>query len=552
MQLMTNTVEFRHFHMFAGLGGAAAGFNKGHARVGELEAKWRCIGGIDVDANAMRDFKQLTGVQGTCMDLFDREQYTAFHGHEPQAGWSEATPEDVRRAAGYETPNALVLSPPCKGFSGLLSEQKSLTSKYQALNRLTIRGIWLCMEGFRDDLPELILLENVPRLANRGRGLVDQIKALLQSYGYAVAETTHDCGEIAGLAQSRKRFLLVARNTAKVAPMLYEPAKRPLRAVGDVLSKMLLPGDVNAGPMHRIPSLAWKTWTRLAFVTAGSDWRSLNDLKVVDGKLSDYVLVPDRATGRPPFNVDDVRFAASSKWRDGQAYGVRRWDKPMGTVAGQQSPGQGSYCVADPREMPVQRRFTVARRVEAGAVPNAAIVDVRDPRSGMDAARSAYQTGGHYGVIPWNSPTGAVSGAACHDNGRWSIADPRLPEADDKLVTIIRALDGTWHRPFTTLELAAIQSLYDPEQHLIDADVAKWECKYGKLANSVLQFSLSGDSDTEWRERIGNAIPPASAEVIASEMARTLLLAVSGETFQLSSVPIWVRPMAAALSVAQA
>lgn len=224
----------------------------------------------------------------------------------------------------------------------------------------------------------------------------------------------------------------------------------------------------------------------------------------------------------------------------------------MGTVAGQQSPGQGSYCVADPRVIQVQRRYSVARRTEAAGSFEGAIIDVQDPRSGMDAARSAYQTGGHYGVIPWNSPTGAVSGAACHDNGRWSLADPRLPEADDKLVTIIRALDGTWHRPFTTLELAAIQSLYDPEQHLIDAEIAAWECKHGQIANSVSQFSLAGESDTEWRERIGNAIPPASAEVIASEMARTLLLAVSGETFQLSSVPIWVRPMAAALSVAQA
>lgn len=132
MQLMTNTVEFRHFHMFAGLGGAAKGFNRGHARVGQLEAKWRCIGGIDVDANAMRDFKQLAGVEGTCMDLFDREQYMAFHDCEPPMGWKEATPEDIRRAAGYETPQALVLSPPCKGFSGLLSEQKSQTRKYQA------------------------------------------------------------------------------------------------------------------------------------------------------------------------------------------------------------------------------------------------------------------------------------------------------------------------------------------------------------------------------------------------------------------------------------
>ena len=35
-----------------------------------------------------------------------------------------------------------------------------------------------------------------------------------------------------------------------------------------------------------------------------------------------------------------------------------------------------------------------------------------------------------------------------------------MPSANDKLVARIRALDDTWHRPFTTLELAALQSSF--------------------------------------------------------------------------------------------
>lgn len=50
---------------------------------------------------------------------------------------------------------------------------------------------------------------------------------------------------------------------------------------------------------------------------------------------------------------------------------------------------------------------------------------------------------------------------------------------------------------------------------------------------------------------IGNAVPPAAAEAIAGVMGTTLLLAWSGETFVLSAAPIWVRPVAVALSVAQ-
>ena len=156
-------------------------------------------------------------------------------------------------------------------------------------------------------------------------------------------------------------------------------------------------------------------------------------------------------------------------------------------------------------------------------------LSVADPRCIHREKGDNYLTGGHYGVVPWDSPTGAVSASAGCDNGRWSVADPRMPEQDEKLVTIIRALDGTWHRPFTTMELAALQSLMDPEATL----------------------ELDGLSDSAWRERIGNAVPPQAAAAIAGVMGTTLLLAWSGETFMLSSMPIWVRPVAVALSVQQ-
>lgn len=45
--------------------------------------------------------------------------------------------------------------------------------------------------------------------------------------------------------------------------------------------------------------------------------------------------------------------------------------------------------------------------------------------------------------------------------------------------------------------------------------------------------------------------PAFHAEAIAGVMGTTLLLAWSGETFVLSAAPIWVRPVAVALSVAQ-
>ncbi|WP_428142965.1 DNA cytosine methyltransferase [Delftia acidovorans] len=555
MTMQTTTpVEIRHFHLFCGLGGGARGFNRASPRVGNLQAKFRCLGGIDVDAASIRDFGRLAGVPGTVLDLFDREQYRTFHGAEPPADWREATAADIQRAAGGERPNIVFLSAPCKGFSGLLSEGKSKTDKYQALNRLTLRGVWLMLEAWSDDPPELVIFENVPRIATRGRHLLDQIVALLRAYGYAVAETTHDCGEIGGLAQSRRRFLLVARHAEKVPSFLYQPRSKPLRAVGDVLGRMLLPGDLRAGPMHRVPSLQWKTWVRLAFVQAGSDWRSLNRLAIEDGTLRDYLIVPEMhagmlgvqdwtrhsstltGKGRPScgnFAVADPRFEQSALWKDGQAYGVRSWDTSTGTVAGQQGPGQGAYSVADPRHHGPAKHSNEYRVVRwdraAMAVTSAHGTGqaVADPRSGMDAERTAYTTGGHYGVVPWDGQAGAVSGAACHDNGRWSVADPRMPAAADKLVCRIVSEDGTWHRPFTTLELAHLQSLVEPDELL----------------------ELDGTSDQAKRERIGNAVPSEAGEAIAHVMGETLLLALSGETFILSAQPVWVRPIALGLAM---
>lgn len=625
-----------HFHFCCGLGGGAKGFNRAKPVVGNMQAHWECLGGIDVDPAGLRDFERLAGVPGTLLDLFTRDQYIRFHGKEPPAGWREATPEDIRHAARGRRPDAVFISSPCKGASGLLSEKMSATPKYQALNELTLRCIWLMGEAWADDPVPLIVFENVPRLATRGRHLLDQINSLLGGFGYAVAETTHDCGELGGLAQSRKRFLLVARHVEKVPPFLYEPQKKSLRAVGDILGRMPLAGDIEAaGPMHRVPSLQWKTWVRLALVRAGSDWRSLNELAIEDGYLRDLVIVPAYRSGymgvhgwddsmgtiagrssptNGAFSVADPRYEASARWNYGQQYGVLDWRETSGTITGQKSPGQGKFAVADPRgqsfgKYPVtewndhagtviaasttgQGAFAVADprptgvrhnnvfrvvsmdqhagTVTSGHGPSSggqAVADPRyhnwhpgassrklnvvpwtgtdgtvtgsqqvasdalsiaDPRALHRTKGDAYLTGGHYGVVGFDQSAGAVSASARYDNGRWSVADPRMPAADERLTCIIQSLDGTWHRPFTTLELAALQSLVDPEE----------------------QLELDGLSDSDWRERIGNAVPPAAAEAIAHVMGTTLLLAELGETFMLSSMPIWVRPVAVGLSVA--
>jgi len=95
----------------------------------------------------------------------------------------------------------------------------------------------------------------------------------------------------------------------------------------------------------------------------------------------------------------------------------------------------------------------------------------------------------------------------------------RSLEATSAERLVIRALDGTWHRPLTTLELAALQGL--PTQ--IDGE---W-------------LQLAGGSKARWRKRIGNAVPPATAEAIARTIWRTLEASQAG-ILLMGGEPVWV------------
>lgn len=436
---ITEEVIIRHAHMACGIGGGAKGFNRAAPVVGNTRAKFVCVGGIDNDAGALREFERETGARGTLMDLFDVEQYVDFHDALPPPDFREATPEDVRRAYG-DIVDVLFASMPCKGFSGLLSQGKSETKKYQALNRLTLRGLWLALEAYKDNPISVILFENVPRIRTRGRWLLDQIIALLRSYGYQVTESEHDCGELGNLAQSRNRFLLIARHVAKVPPFIYQPLKQRLRGVGEVIGKLPLPNDPVAGIMHNVPRLQWKTWVRLAFVPAGKDWRALNDLRVEDGVLADYAIVPEKPL------------------RDGQL-GVMRWSDTAGVLVGnQRSPLHGRNSVADPRPL-----------------------------------RDAGMRHDYLGVNLWGGSSCAVSGRGGPTNGAYSVADPRpgfAPTTHQNIYSVIayegnaKTVSGATHVAGGALCVADPKPGYGEATHRHVLGVNGWRDAAGTISGS--------------------------------------------------------------------
>jgi site-specific DNA-cytosine methylase len=574
--------EYKDFHLFCGSGGAALGFKEAVAEYRGMVGRFRCLGGVDVDPEACADFDMLVGVPAAHLDLFPRADYIAFHGHEPPGDWREATPEDLRAAAGYEYPDVVFLSPPCKGFSGLLPSKRAASEKYQALNRLVVRGLKLTLEAFADDLPAVIMLENVPRIISRGEWLLRQVKRLLGGHGYVFHEGFHDCGEIGGLGQHRKRYLLIARLPGKMSAFIYRPPKRRVKSIGEVIGPLPMPDDPAGGPMHRLPRLQWKTLVRLALIPAGGDWRDLENINPEQYRL-EYI-----PRGGGPFGVQEwdkpvatVIGSASIKGSNAAAvadprlghvpregvYRVQRFNEPSTTVTGaaRVNTSNGAACVADPRLPARENRHPAVYRVVRFDEPAPCVTGTRfgsgapaiaDPRTGggfsnkyqlliWDEAASTVtgtpdiQSGaqsiadprlscicrnGLYGVQDWDKPGYTVTGARNLHSGTAAVADPRIPADDDRPdpPPIIISLDGTWHRPLTTLELAALQG-------------------FPVTLEDGRPLVLAGKSDARWRERIGNAVPPPAARAIAEEIM-TALLVSEQDGWMLGDTGVWVVP----------
>jgi site-specific DNA-cytosine methylase len=427
------------------------GFLRSFGRLGEECARFENAGGVDIDEESCLDFERLTGGKATRADV------------------SQMTPADLRGARGAQAPDCVFLSPPCKGFSALLSHASSQRPEYQALNRLVLQGVWLMLEAWPGEPPKTIVIENVPRIVSRGSELLHQVRNLLTRAGYRLHEATHDCGEVGGLAQHRRRFLLVARLERRVAAFVYRPPSLRVRACGEVLDRLPLPlgsdGDV-AGQMHRLPRLSWRTWVRLSLIRPGGDWRDL-PTETAGVSLERTAERADTFHGRPGL------------------MSVADWRRPTSAITGSASPtgSNGVAVVADPRIAMLRCR----------------------PRSGT------------YGVLDWKRAATTVTGSASVDNGTFAVADPRATPAT---APVIRSRWDCWHRPLSTLELAALQGL--------------------PTVVSGEPLRLAGKSVSRWRERIGNAVPVGAAKAIGDSILTALIAGAIG-TWTLGSTGIWVR-----------
>lgn len=523
---------------FCGLGAGALGFQSARAELFGREASIVSLGGIDLDADACADFEALTGTKALCADV------------------SMLTATELRAAFGETAPDIVFSSPPCTGFSGLLSETKSKSAHYQALNSLVLAWVELMFAAWPEG-PRLFLIENVPRIQTRGKALLAAVKKALRARGFVFHAGTHDCGELGNLAQRRSRFLLIARNAKRTPALVYEPPRLRVRGIGEVLETLPLPGDPAAGPLHALPKLSFLNWIRLALIPPGGDWRDLpkescggfnyaNQCVVLDWREAAAAVIGAKHIGGGALSVGDERVEAKGH---PHTYGVLAWSGPAHTVTGtMNSPGTGPCSVGDPRLVPARECHRGVYGVAAWPDASATITgnarestgtfSVADPRLGCSPRNGAY------GVTSWWSPSSTVTGALQVDDGPAAVADPRVPgspalrlrfaptdlRSAAPFAPVLPTRDGSWHRPLTTLELASLQGL---PMRLPDGSPLK----------------LAGKSSGEHRKRIGNAVPVPAARAIATQMLLSLL-ASDATGFSLSGEgSVWVRERAAAETV---
>lgn len=531
--------DFTALFPFGGSGGGALGFLDAEVRLLGETGAFRCLGSLDFDAVACLDFERFTGAPAWCVDVQD------------------VTASELHARYGRTAPDVVFMSPPCKGSSRLLSSAKAKTDKYRDMNRLAVVWTRVMLEAWGDDPPALLLLENVPGLPARAKGMITELREMLAAVGYVFHASDHDCGEVGGLAQHRRRYLLVARHPGKCPPLLYQPPKRRVRGVGEVLSLLPMPATLAAaewGKLHTMPRLSWRNWLRLALIPAGGDWRDLAG--VLEGRARREVFrrhavqswtEPHPAVtgpgGHSVESVADPRVTLDCKPWSG-AYGVQGWQDPAATVTGASSVDNRPVAVADVR---VNSCFPGGYGVRAWDKPSGTVTGesvgpsngtmaVADPRLQLDAP--AFDAA--YAVLKWADPARTIAGNAAVGCGAYAVADARTgwadgvriltldeamgmdldPKKSPPFTPVIIAEDGTWHRPMTPMELSAIQGY--PLR--IGGEPIPWH-----------------GGRTVVMEHVGNSVPPPAARAIAERMLVALLEAeAAGWSLSGGDTPVWV------------
>ena len=281
-----NSGDYSAIDLFAGCGGLTVGLKRAGFRVSHA---------IELDKHACSTYK----VNHPEVRMLQQDIRTV------------ATPE----MSDADGPDLVAGCPPCQGFS-------SLTSKWHRRDpRNSLVGE---MGRFVEDLrPRVVMMENVPGVATKGRHLLNRLIRKLERLGYSVEWGVLQVADY-GVPQLRKRFVLLAGKGFRIplpAPTHSRDGSGGLlrwRTVGDAIrdqceptryDKLSLVGGPLAVDWHVVRVLSAENERRLRHAVPGDGWTR----------------IPKR-----------LRPACHQKPTAGfrNAYGRMRWDEPSPTITG--------------------------------------------------------------------------------------------------------------------------------------------------------------------------------------------------------------------------
>ncbi len=113
----------------------------------------------------------------------------------------EITGKEILELTGLEKIDFVTGCPPCQGFSKLTDKYRRSDPRNELVLEMA-RLIWELM-------PQMVMMENVPGLAVRGKPLLDEFIDRVTSLGYVVNKDVLQMADY-GVPQSRRRLVLLA------------------------------------------------------------------------------------------------------------------------------------------------------------------------------------------------------------------------------------------------------------------------------------------------------------------------------------------------------
>lgn len=190
--------------LFCGAGGLTYGLRRAGVRV---EA------GIDIDPHAAHAYeKNNVGARFLQWDVASKR------------------PSSIAKLFHKKSIRLLAGCAPCQPFSKLTNG----IERHRSWDLLDNFGRFVA--GIR---PELVTMENVPELANRGSEVFDRFLRTLRKHGYYVDWRIVNCSDF-GAPQSRKRLVLLASSLGPISVPKgqYRSGERAMKTVRDVIGDL--------------------------------------------------------------------------------------------------------------------------------------------------------------------------------------------------------------------------------------------------------------------------------------------------------------------------